>query len=354
MSTRQEPHRPAWLLRHLHTQEMQQLEELRKRRLCASALQLQEDPEFTVPDIANAPRRSAPESDRLFRRCAEATQVEGVPAGTLFEHKNWSGSVVYPGTLRDFDVYLPAGTSSGEELGLIFIADGKAAWQFATNLSIVLDNLIHQQRMPRAAAVLAGVGWEPGTGAEGMKAKETFPTSPMAMLQRIHELDTISEDYGHHILHEVLPWIEERHNIVFSSDPSLRCIAGQSSGAICAFNVAWTRPESFSLVLAVSTSFCNSIPGYLFPREVRWRKKKPLRFYLTAGEYDLSDERGDWAEHTRLMGSALAGKGYDHVVEIAKGGGHTLRYTGSRLAFILEWLFRVGWDGRSGSPSARL
>ena len=48
------------------------------------------------------------------------------------------------------------------------------------------------------------------------------------------------------------------------------------------------------------------------------------------------------------MGKALAFRQYESIVEVAKGGGHTLRYTSMRLANVLEWLF----DNRSGNSSS--
>jgi len=328
---------PAWARRFVDNWETQQLEQLRKSEVGRSLV-------IRHPDDMNSSNITQfasviPDTDRLFKKCPETTSQAHVPSGTITQHKNWDQSIVYPGTMRDFDVYVPPGTQPGETLGLIFIADGKAAWQFATKFSVVLDNMIHENRIPRCVLVLAGVGWEPATGATRMEEKQMFPTGMPGYLQRWRELDVCSEEYGQMVVEEMLPWIEQEHNITFTKDPSLRCMGGQSSGGLCAFNVAWTRPEDFGLIFGVSTSFPNCMPGYLLPKEVRRERKKNLRVALLVGEFDTNNKDGCWCEHTELMRSALNFKGYENLVEVAKGGGHTLRYAGMRMAHVLEWLF---------------
>lgn len=285
-----------------------------------------------------------PASDKALyggKKCPEATRVPDVPAGTFHEHKAWGCSVIYPGTLRDFDVWLPDTSPShaGEELGVIVVADGMAAWRFATNIEIVLSNLIHQRKIPRVALVLCGVGYEPNTGAEAMPPKALFPQSMAGMVQRMRELDVVSEEFGEHIEAELLPFIARHHGITFSKDPAKRVMCGQSSGGIAALSAAWHRPDRFGNVIGISTSFCNSLPGYMLPQEVRLTSpNKPLRIYLSVGEHDVVAENGDWCEHTLMMGKALAFKGYDYRCEVAEGGGHTLRYTGTKLGEILTWV----------------
>jgi enterochelin esterase-like enzyme len=298
--------------------------------------------------------KAVPATDRSYTRCKESIPLPHVPSGTLVEYKNWSRSVVYPGTCRNFDVYLPANTTPNEELGLLFIPDGRAAWQFATHITTVLDNLIHTKRIPRIVLVLMGVGWEPHTGALAMQPKELFPTSLPGFLQRWTELDLNSTNYGTMIVKEVLPFIATKHHIRFTRNPRLKCMAGQSSAGMCAFNVAWQMPAEFGLTLGVSTSFCNSITGSLLAREVRLTPKKDLKIALFVGEHDNSLDVGDWCEQTKLMGKALAFRQYESIVEVAKGGGHTLRYTSMRLAYVLEWLFdnRGGSEGTSGTSGS--
>ena len=232
---------PAYAQRYKSHWQTQQIEQIRASSIGASFFESQAgNPiRFSQTKMSLGTAGNSPDSDRLFKKCIESESQLNTPTGTLTEHTNWAHSNVYPATMRDFDVYLPPNAQPGEEMGLIFIADGKAAWQFATQITTVLDNLIHAKRIPRVALVLAGIGWEPNTGAVAMRQKEMFPMSMSGYLQRYRELDVCSTEYGALIIDEMLPWIEKHHNVVFSKDPSLRCMAGQSSGGLCAFWTSW-------------------------------------------------------------------------------------------------------------------
>jgi enterochelin esterase-like enzyme len=329
---------PPYVQRFIDLWQSQQLEHIRNIGIARSLFESKCGSPPTLPG-GFGKANPVPKSDKNFTMCKESIANSNIPTGTLVEHKNWSGSTVYPGICRNFDVYLPANTKTGEKLGLIFIPDGKAAWNYATKITNVLDNLIHYKKIPRVALILCGVGWEPNTGATPMKPKQLFPKSLPGFLQRWTELDVNSLSYGRMIIEEILPFVENEHNIKFSTSPSLKCIAGQSSAGMCAFNVGWNFPNEFGLIFGISTSFGNSITGSLYPREVRLSPKKNLKIALFVGEYDNDLDVGNWCEHTKLMESALNFKNYTNIVEVAKGGGHTLRYTSSRLADILEWLF---------------
>lgn len=332
--------------------EDQQLSRARKTHIAASRFESRcgSTPASLRPPVAPSP---PPFSDkaRYSVKCPEAEKMPGVPRGSLTEHKAWGDSVVYPGTLRDFDVWLPDRASASEELGVVVVADGKAAWRFATRIDVVVANLIHQGRIPRVALVLCGVGYEPNTGAEPMPPKALFPQSMAGMVQRMRELDVVSEEFGEHVDCELLPFVERHHGVKFSRDPAKRVMCGQSSGGIAALSAAWHRPDRFGAVVGISTSFCNSLPGYMLPQEVRLTSPiKPLRIYLSVGEHDVVTEHGDWCEHTIMMGKALEYKGYDYKCEVAEGGGHTLRYTGTKLGEILSWVF--GSSDRDAEASA--
>ncbi len=342
------PPLPAFAERYRRRWEDAQFAQLRADAHCVSQFDRRcgSDPLFTPRGPPPIPLR-IPESDRRFRRCPEATPDPLVPEGALHQHREWGHSVVYPGTLRDFDVYLPPPSAPALELAIIVIPDGMAAWQ-STRITTVLENLMHAGRVPPTAVVFLGIGWEPSTGARAMRPRQLFPTSLPGMLQRFTELDTVGPGFVRHVDDELLPWVEQAHGVRFSSDPRRRIMMGQSSGATAAVMAAWARPQSFGSVLGVSTSFPHTVPGYLWPRTVRSSEKKPLRVALVVGEFDVVDAGGDWLQHTLLAGNALEYKGYVHRVDVAEGGGHTLRYVSSKLAELLLWLFDDIRDGGGG------
>ncbi|MCY2993611.1 MAG: alpha/beta hydrolase-fold protein, partial [Planctomycetota bacterium] len=64
---------------------------------------------------------------------------------------------------------------------------------------------------------------------------------------------------------EILPEVGKRYKL--TEDPECRAICGISSGGICAFTVAWQRPDAFRKVLSHVGSFTNileyDLPGLL-------------------------------------------------------------------------------------------
>ncbi len=97
-------------------------------------------------------------------------------------------------------------------------------------LQVVSDNLVAKKQIPPMIHVLI----QPGTDGE-------------ARAMRSIEYDTVSDRYGKY-LEEVLADVEKTYKI--RHDAYSRAIAGASSGAICAFNVAWYYPDQYSRVLS--------------------------------------------------------------------------------------------------------
>lgn len=82
--------------------------------------------------------------------------------------------------------------------------------------------------------------------------------SPRA--NRTYEYDTPSPRFGKYVLEELLPFVEtlktkDGREIKLSKNPSDRMVAGFSSGAAAAFNLAWAYPWEFSRVFTGAGSF---------------------------------------------------------------------------------------------------
>ena len=111
--------------------------------------------------------------------------------------------------------------------------------------------------------------------------------------------------------------MEKDYNI--SDDPEYRAIAGASSGAICAFTVAWHRPDQFRKVISTIGSFTNIRGGHVYPELIRQSERKPIRIFLQDGLNDIRgrrrggdyDPKWDWHAQNRKMVAALTEKGYD-------------------------------------------
>jgi acetyl esterase/lipase len=160
------------------------------------------------------------------------------------------------------------------------------------------------------------------------------------------EYNALNDTYSKLILDELLPELAKEYKI--SADPNDRAIAGASSGAICAFTVAWERPDQFRKVISTIGSFTNIMGGHVYPDLVRQNDPKPIRVFLQDG---LSDNRGrlgrrggydpnwDWHAQNRKMVEALTEKKYD--VNFTWGiGTHSNKQGGAIMPDMLRWLWR--------------
>jgi enterochelin esterase family protein len=117
-------------------------------------------------------------------------------------------------------------------------------------------------------------------------------------------------------------------------------VVGSSSGGICAFTVAWERPDLFGKVLSSIGSFTNIRGGFAYPSLVRKTKSapKPLRVWMQEGESDVNNLFGHWPLSNQDMAAALKFAGYEHRLEMT-GGGHSGQAAGALLPDALRWLF---------------
>jgi iron(III)-enterobactin esterase len=244
--------------------------------------------------------------------------------------------------LRTVWVYAPSGAAD-QPLPIIIAQDGYA---YLNVLPRVLDVLIAQERLPPMAAVLIDSG---GGDAQGS--------------QRGLEYDTLSGLYSDFVESEVLPRAAREAAIRLTDDPERRAVMGVSSGAACAFTMAWRHPERYRRVLSYSGTYVNqqSPVDPATPRGA-WEyhatlipaaERKPLRIWLEVGENDLhaddpEDTWHNWPLANHRMAEALASKGYDYRFTLSRGGRHAdRRVLEHTLPGALEWLWADG-DSETG------
>ena len=237
--------------------------------------------------------------------------------------------------LRTVWVYVPKGVDRTDAPFMV-VQDGHA---YLNALPVVLDNLVSEGRVPPVVAVLVDSG---GGDAQGS--------------QRGLEYDTLSGRYSDFIETEVLPRVQDEAGIRLTVDPDRRATMGVSSGAACAFTMAWFHPERYRRVLSYSGTFVNqqSPPDPACPRGA-WEyhatlipgtPRKPLRIWLEVGEKDLHADDPEetwhnWPLANRRMAAALADKGYDYRFTLSLGGRHfDQRVLQQTLPSALEWLWR--------------
>ena len=109
-------------------------------------------------------------------------------------------------------------------------------------------------------------------------------------------------------------------------DAASRAIAGASSGGICAFTVAWERPNEFSKVVSWIGSFTNIASGktvreggHNYEAMIRKTPKKPIRVFLQDGANDLDNANGNWPLANQTLAKSLAYASYDYRFEYGNG-----------------------------------
>lgn len=280
-------------------------------------------------------------TDDVYLLGPDSAPHDGVPKGKVIGPLTLA-SDVFTNTTRHYWVYVPAQYDAKKPASLMIFQDGQAFVRTNGDYRVpyVFDNLIYRREMP----VTLGVFINPGHTPTQMESSSTNWGDNIN--NRATEYNELNDNYAKLIVNELLPALEKDYNISKNSDD--RAIGGASSGAICAFTVAWQRPDQFRKVLSTIGSFTNIRGGHVYPDLIRQSERKPIRIFLQDG---LNDNRGtrrgkaeydpkwDWHTQNRLMVAALTEKGYD--VNYCWGiGTHSNKQGGAMLPEMLRWLWR--------------
>ena len=257
------------------------------------------------------------------------SQPQEVPHGEL-KKATFDQSKIFPGTTREYEVYVPKQYDAAKAACLMVFFDGGgyAKPDGGTRVPVVFDNLIAKKEMPVTVAVFVNPG----------SIKATQPGAK-DVSNRSFEYDSLGDANARFLIEELLPEAVKGLNI--TKDPAGRAVAGMSSGGIAAFTVAWERPDAFRKVVSWIGSFTNIRGGYVYPALIRKSKKeaKPLRVFLQDGANDLDNLHGNWPLSNQDMAAALKFAGYDHKFEFGDGG-HSGKHGASLLPDTLRWLWR--------------
>lgn len=246
-----------------------------------------------------------------------------VPKGDLRDMGVFK-SKVFDGTSRHWWVYVPKQYDGKTPACVMVFQDGQG---YKDYVPTTFDNLIARNEMP----VTVGIFIEPGKFENGRS-------------NRSFEYDTLSDQYARFLLEEILP--ETEKSVKLRHDAAGRAIAGISSGGICAFTVAWERPDQFSKVLSWVGSFTNIASGksmreggHNYPALIRKTPPKPLRIFLQDGENDLDNMHGSWPLANQQMAKALKFAKYDYQFVYGEGF-HSNKHGKAILPDSLRWLWR--------------
>jgi enterochelin esterase family protein len=196
----------------------------------------------------------------------------------------------------------------------------------------VLDNLTHQKRIPPMVSVFV---------SPGMRGERRW---------RAIQYDTVTDLYARYLLEEILPEVDK--TVKLRKDGYSRAIAGESSGAVCAFTAAWFKPNEFSRVLSRIGTY-TSIQwrpnadgmgseldgGNIYPFAIRKQPKRNIRVWLSDGAEDLENSHGSWPLQNLQMANSLKMREYDFAFRWSLGT-HSTAHGNAELPEALTWLWR--------------
>src|SRR5437868_1662460 len=212
-----------------------------------------------------------------YKTDPDSLPQEGVPKGKL-EGPFIFKSQVFSNTVRKYWIYVPAQYAAEKPACVLVFQDGQRATKTNGSLRIpqVMENLIAKKEMP----VTIGIFITPGSRAE--EYAEVGGGNPN---NRSVEYDSLGDKYARFIIDEMLPELGKTYNL--TKDPDGRAIGGTSSGAICAFTVAWERPDQFHKVISCIGSFTDIRGGHVYPDLVRKSERKPIRIFIEDTLHDI-------------------------------------------------------------------
>jgi len=257
----------------------------------------------------------------------DSQRLPGVPQGKVTKY-SWTASRIFPGTTRDYWVYVPAQYDPAKPACVMIFQDGggfvseTGAWR----APVVFDNLIARNAMP----VTIGIFIDPGV-------RPAAAPTQMARFNRSYEYDGLGDRYARFLIEEILPEIGKQYKL--SANPNDRALAGSSSGAPAAFTAAWERPDAFRRVLSFIGSYTNLRGADMYINLIRKMEPKPLRVFLQDGSADQDIYSGSWWMANQAMAMSLAYAGYEVKFEPGTEA-HNSRHGAAILPDALRWLWQ--------------
>ena len=238
-------------------------------------------------------------------------------ARKVTQHK-WT-SHVFPGTERDYWVYVPA-QYDGKTPACVMIFQDGGGYQSANGqfrVPVVLDNLIYRKEVPVIIGIFINPGNVPRAGKGQGRSNRSF------------EYDTVSPAICH---------VPRKGNPPGSRARSTSFARTQRGGASAAsVPAAYVRSSPrgngrimFSKVLSHVGSFTNIQGGDMIPGMIRKTERKPIRVWLQDGSNDLDNLHGSWPLANQSMAAALRFMRYDYRFEFGDGG-HNGRQGGASM-----------------------
>lgn len=253
---------------------------------------------------------------------------EGVPKGEVLKF-TFENSKIFPGTWREYWVYVPA-QYSPDKPACVYVNQDGVQW----NAPVVFDNLIHKKEMPITIGVFVMHG----------KVRAADDKAALDRFNRSFEYDGLGDNYARFLLEELLPEVETKKTsdgraIRLSKNGNDRAIGGSSSGAIAAFTTAWEKPDAFSRVFSTIGTYVGLRGGHEYSTLIRKYEPKPIRIFLQDGSNDLNIYGGDWWMANQAMERSLSFAGYE-VAHVWGEGSHNGRHGTALFPEAMKWLWK--------------
>ncbi|MDQ3256166.1 MAG: SMP-30/gluconolactonase/LRE family protein [Acidobacteriota bacterium] len=271
---------------------------------------------------------SAQEAANDYQPGPESKVQPGVPKGEVLKF-TFDQSKVFPGTWREYSVYVPA-QYTPDKPACVYVNQDGVQWLAPT----VFDNLIHKKEIPVTIGVFVMHGRV--KAADGNVALDRF--------NRSYEYDGLGDNYVKFLIDELLPEVERQKTsdgrpIRLSKSGNDRAIGGSSSGAIAAFTAAWERPDAFSRVFSTIGTYVGLRGGDRYHTLVRKYEPKPLRIFLQDGANDLNIYGGDWWMANQTLERALTFAGYE-TQHVWGDGAHNGKHGTAIFPDAMRWLWK--------------
>jgi len=303
-----------------------------------------------LPLVLATVAMAAPQDDQYVLG-SDSLPKDGVPHGRVIAMEPWH-SKIFAGTVRDWWIYVPAQYDAAKPAAVMVFQDGGKAKpedkNFAgpNNAVFVFDNLIHAKQMPVTIGIFISPGVFPAADSKAQPRRN-----------RSFEYDSPNDTYARFLLEEILPEVGKTYKL--TDNPEQRAICGGSSGGICAFTVAWERPDAFRKVVSHIGSFTNIRGGYGYPPSIRKTKlenageiyntpelkkllesRRKIRVFLQDGRNDLDNQFGNWPLANQEMAAALKFAGWDYDFKFGEGT-HNPKHGASIFPDTMRWLWRA-------------
>lgn len=210
-------------------------------------------------------------------------------------------------------VYTPPGYDRGNNYPVLYLLHGagdiESGWTMIGRANNILDNLIAEGKA-RPMVVVMPLGYATQSFWAGpARAAANTPAAPGAAPTPI-----VQQGFYRDFLNDLMPMVEKDYKVSKRADD--RAIAGLSMGGGHTLNLAFSRPELFRYVVAMSPA-ANGINATSYPaifKDPSAINKQFKLFWMAVGENDTLTGPGD-----RALAEAFTKANIKHSFKLTPG-----------------------------------